>query len=59
LAAVLSKKLTDEEVLFVDSLAMEEPKTQAAKAVIKALASGADKATLATKRKKCCYRCVS
>lgn len=51
LAAVLSKKLTDNEVVFVDSLAMEAPKAKDALATIKALAKGSDNATLATKRK--------
>lgn len=51
LACVLSKKLADQEVLFVDSLTLAEPKTKDAKAIVSALAKGADKATLATKRK--------
>jgi large subunit ribosomal protein L4 len=51
LACVLSKKLTDQEVLFVDTLSFTEPKTKEAKAIITALAKGADKVTLATKRK--------
>lgn len=51
LACVLSKKLADQEVLFVDSLTFAEPKTKDAKAIVSALAKGADKATLATKRK--------
>ncbi|MCA9360411.1 50S ribosomal protein L4 [Candidatus Kaiserbacteria bacterium] len=51
LASVLSKKLADNEVLFVDSLKMEEPKTKEAKAIVAAIAKGADQASLATKRK--------
>ncbi len=51
LASVLSKKLADAEVLFVDSLAMSEPKTAVAKATIAAIAKGSDNASLATKRK--------
>jgi large subunit ribosomal protein L4 len=51
LACVLSKKLADNEVFFVDSLAMEEPKTKDAKAVIAALAKGTGTESLATKRK--------
>jgi large subunit ribosomal protein L4 len=51
LACVLSKKLADNEVFFVDSLAMEEPKTKDAKAVIAALAKGTGAESLATKRK--------
>jgi len=50
LASVLSKKLTDNEVIFVDTLAMEEPKTALAKTVVDALAKGSDHADLATKR---------
>lgn len=51
LATVLSKKFTDGEVLFVDSLNMTEPKTKDAKAIVAAIAKGADQASLATKRK--------
>jgi large subunit ribosomal protein L4 len=51
LASVLSKKLTDQEVIFVDSLKMDEPKTKDAKAIVAAIAKGADQASLATKRK--------
>ena len=51
LATVLSKKFADQEVLFVDSLAMTEPKTKDAKAVIAAIAKGAAQESLATKRK--------
>jgi large subunit ribosomal protein L4 len=51
LASVLSKKLADNEVFFVDSLAMEEPKTKDAKAVIAALAKGTGTESLVTKRK--------
>jgi len=51
LASVLSKKLADAEMLFVDSLAMAEPKTKDAKAALTALAKGAEQELLATKRK--------
>jgi len=51
LASVLSKKLADNEVFFVDSLAMEEPKTKTAKTVIAALAKGTGHESLVTKRK--------
>ena len=51
LAAVLSKKLADNEVFFVDSLKMEEPKTKEVKAVIAALAKGTGNESLVTKRK--------
>ena len=51
LASVLSKKLADNEVFFVDSLAMEGPKTKDAKAIIAALAKGTGAESLVTKRK--------
>ena len=51
LATVLSKKLADQEILFVDSLIMTEPKTKDAKAVLTALAKGTGQDSLATKRK--------
>lgn len=51
LATVLSKKFTDNEVIFVDSLAMEEPKTKDAKTIIAALAKASGNDSLATKRK--------
>ncbi len=50
-AAVLSKKLTDGEVIFVDTLAMTEPKAKDAKATIVAIAKGSGNDALATKRK--------
>jgi len=51
LAIVLSKKFADAEVLFVESLPMAAPKAKDAKAVVAAIAKGAEVATLATKRK--------
>lgn len=51
LATVLSKKLSDAEVVFVDSLTFSEPKAADAKVIIKALATASDKKELATKRK--------
>lgn len=50
-ASVLSKKLTDNEVIFVDTLAMDEPKAKDAKVAINAIAKGSGNETLATKRK--------
>jgi large subunit ribosomal protein L4 len=50
LAVTLSKKLADGEMIFVDGLSFAAPKAADAKNVVKALAKGADKATLATKR---------
>jgi ribosomal protein L4 len=38
-------------MVFVEALSFELPKTAVAKEIIKALAKGADKASLATKRK--------
>ena len=51
LASVLSKKLVDNEVLFVDSLVMDEAKTKTAKEILTALAKGTGQESLATKRK--------
>ena len=51
LASVLSKKLSDEEILFVDTLTLTEPKTKEAKVILTALAKGAGQESLATKRK--------
>jgi large subunit ribosomal protein L4 len=51
LATVLSKKFADNEVIFVDSLKMNEPKTKEAKAVITAIAAGTQNEMLAKKRK--------
>lgn len=51
LAAVLSKKFADQEMIFVDSLAMGAPKTKDAKATIVAIAKGSGNDALATKRK--------
>lgn len=50
-ASTLSKKLADGEIIFVDTLKMEAPKTADAKTVIKALATGSKHDDLATKRK--------
>ena len=50
-AAVMSKKLADNEVIFIDTLAMETPKAADALAAIKAIAKGTGNDTLATKRK--------
>lgn len=51
LATVLSKKQTDAEVIFVDSLALSEPKAAMGKTIIGALAKGTGETSLATKRK--------
>jgi len=51
LASVLSKKLKDGEIIFVDSLAFSAPKTKEAVAAIAALAKAAGVETLKTKRK--------
>lgn len=51
LATVLSKKFADLEVIFIDSLKMNEPKTKEAKAVIMAIATGTKNEMLAKKRK--------
>jgi large subunit ribosomal protein L4 len=51
LAIVLSKKFADAEVLFVDSLAMETPKTKDAKTVFIAIANASGNEAMARKRK--------
>lgn len=51
LATVLSKKQTDAEVIFVDSLSLTEPKAAMGKTIIGALAKGTGQTSLATKRK--------
>lgn len=51
LAAVLSKKLSDAEIILVDELTFTEAKAKDAKAVLKAVATGAEQTMLATKRK--------
>ncbi len=51
LATVLSKKFVDAEVIFVDSLSINEPKTALGKTVLGAIAKGTGQTSLATKRK--------
>ncbi len=51
LAIVLSKKFADQEIFFIDSLAMTEAKTKEAKAVLAAIAKGTGVNELVTKRK--------
>ncbi len=51
LASVLSKKAADGEILFVDSLSFNTPKTADAKKFVAALAAGTAAKPLATKRK--------
>ncbi len=51
LATVLSKKFADGEVICVENLTFSEPKSAAVKTMLVALAKGADKSGLATKRK--------
>ncbi len=51
LASVLSKKLKDGEIIFVDSLAFTAPKTKEAVAALSAIAKAAGKEELKTKRK--------
>lgn len=51
LASVLSRKVKDGEVIFVDSVTFTAPKTSAAKAMLSAIAKGADAAPLLTKKK--------
>lgn len=51
LATVLSRKLSDAEIIFVEALAFAEPKTAKGREIIKALAKGTGQTSLATKRK--------
>lgn len=51
LATVLSKKWSDAEIIFVDSLALTEPKTAKGKSILNALAKGSGQSSLAIKRK--------
>jgi large subunit ribosomal protein L4 len=51
LATVLSKKFIDAEIIFVDSLALTEPKTAQGKVILGAIAKGTGQTSLATKRK--------
>ena len=51
LATVLSKKFADQEVIFIDSLKLGEPKAKEAKAIIVAIANGSGNEMLAKKRK--------
>lgn len=50
LASTLSKKHADNEVIFVDSLTFDAPKSAEAKSVVSALAKGSKHEDLATKR---------
>jgi large subunit ribosomal protein L4 len=51
LATVLSKKAADNEIIFVDSLAMSEPKAKDAKSIFVAIANGSGNDAMARKRK--------
>jgi len=51
LAITLSKKFADGELVFVDSLTFEAPKTADAKTIVNALAKGTGFESLVTKRK--------
>ena len=51
LASVLSRKLRDGQIIFVDSLSFATPKTKDAKAMLVAIANGSGTQELVTKRK--------
>jgi large subunit ribosomal protein L4 len=55
LYTILSQKVRDGEVLFVDSIEFAEPKTSQAKEMIKAIAQVSGREDLATKRKNAAY----
>lgn len=59
LAITLTKKFSDKEIIFVDTLALSAPKTADAKSIIKALAQGSETPTLATKRKNAALVIIS
>ena len=59
LAITLTKKFSDKEIIFVDSLSLGAPKTADAKTIIKALATGTNTPTLATKRKNAALVIIS
>lgn len=52
---ILSKKFTDGEVLFIDSLSLKEPKTAQAKEILLSLGGIKGFETLATKKKNAAY----
>ncbi len=51
LAAILSKKFADGEVIFLDALTFAEPRSKEAKTILSAVAKGTGHDDLATKRK--------
>jgi len=51
LATVFSKKFADQEILALEAIKLEVPKTATIKTILKALATGSGQTTLATKRK--------
>jgi len=51
LASVFSKKATDNEIIFVEALALDTPKTATMKTMLGAVATAAGSAALVTKRK--------
>lgn len=51
LAVTLSRKQADGEIVFVDALNFDAPKAADAKSILTAVATGAEKTDLATKRK--------
>jgi large subunit ribosomal protein L4 len=60
LNTILSQKLRDGEIIFIDSFdSFKEPKTAVAKKAIDAIAKGSGMKTLATKRKNAAYIAIS
>lgn len=51
LAMILSKKMKDNEIIFVDAIKFDKPQTKLAQEMVKDLAKGAKQDNLATKRK--------
>jgi large subunit ribosomal protein L4 len=55
LCVILSKKWRDGEVLFIESVAMDVPKTSTAKEILASVAKGAGAETMMRKRKNAAY----
>lgn len=55
LAVILSQKTRDNQIIFVDSLKIEEPKTATAKSILEALSKNESFKDLASKRKNSAY----
>jgi large subunit ribosomal protein L4 len=59
LYSVLSQKLRDKEILFVDSISFSSPKTKAAQSVLKALSVASDMSGLVKKTKNAAFLAIN